>query len=48
MQITWKPQVLGLAIVLTGLAAYSLFLGHVDVAGMAVVAIAGALSKLVD
>ncbi len=47
MKTSWRPQVLVLALALTGLAALSLMLGEVDIAGMAVVAIAGALGKLV-
>lgn len=48
IKITWRPQVLILSLALTGLAGLAMYLGHTDLAGMAVVAIAGALGKLVD
>ncbi len=43
-----RPQVMILILVLGLLAGYALYSDHSDVAGMGIVAMAGALTKLVE
>ena len=43
----WRPQVLVIALALTTLAITAMFLGYVDLAQMALVAIGTALGKLI-